>query len=138
VDNPVDRVPIRRDAIDAVVSHALRASPSECCGLLVGRKRRIVGAIETRNAAVNPTSRFLIDPKDHIDQRREARRRGLDVIGFYHSHPHSAPDPSDTDRHEAGYPNHLYLIVGLANDTPEVRLFVFEDGSFRRLSFDAE
>src|SRR5262245_41454334 len=98
------KVPKR--VIDAVVAHAREAAPTECCGLLVGRGTEILSARPARNIAVQPT-RFLIDPKDHIDGRREARGQGLDVVGFYHSHPHSPPDPSATDRAEADYPDHL-------------------------------
>jgi proteasome lid subunit RPN8/RPN11 len=68
-----------------IVDHAREAAPAECCGLLVGDSGEIVDAIRTRNIA-GDRSRFLIDPKDHIDGRRDARRRGLEVVGFYHSH----------------------------------------------------
>jgi proteasome lid subunit RPN8/RPN11 len=118
-----------RVVVDRVVSHARQAAPAECCGLLVGTVSRIVDAIPTRNIADSP-SRFLIDPKDHIDGRREARGRGLDVIGFYHSHPHSPARPSARDRDEFGYPDHLYLIVSLLVDPPELRMFIPGDGSF--------
>src|SRR2546428_1991157 len=106
---------IRNAAFDAIVAHAREAAPAECCGLLLGRGDEIVEAVRTRNIAEQPT-RFLIDPKDHIDGRRDARRRGIDVVGFYHSHPHSPAEPSDTDRAEASYADHLYLIVSLASD----------------------
>jgi len=66
-----------------IIEHAREAAPAECCGLLLGRGDEIVEAVRTRNIAAQPT-RFLIDPKDHINGRREARRRGLEVVGFYH------------------------------------------------------
>ena len=75
-------------------------------------------------------TRFLIDPKDHIDARRRARAQGLDVVGFYHSHPHSPPDPSSSDEAEASYPDHLYLIVGLASEPPDVRLYRLDAAHF--------
>jgi proteasome lid subunit RPN8/RPN11 len=123
-----------RGAIDSVVAHARRMAPSECCGLLVGSGSRILEAIPARNVAVSATTRFLVDPKDHIDGRRAARRRGLDVIGFYHSHPRSSAQPSATDRAEASYPDHLYLIVGLVNEAPEIRVFIPGDDDFREMT----
>jgi len=131
-------VGIRRGVLERIVSHARQAAPSECCGLLVGAGSRIVDAVATRNIAVPAAARFLIDPKDHIDGRRDARQRGLDVIGFYHSHPHSSARPSTTDREEAGYPDHLYLIVGLLSDPPEVRLFIPGAGDFCEVSMGEE
>jgi proteasome lid subunit RPN8/RPN11 len=116
-------------AIDAILLHARDAAPEECCGLLVGQAASVVEAFATRNLAESP-SRFRIDPKDHIDGLRRARRRGLDVIGFYHSHPRSSAAPSETDVAEASYPNHLCLIVGLGSDPPEVRLFQYDGRNF--------
>jgi proteasome lid subunit RPN8/RPN11 len=116
-----------------IIEHARSAAPAECCGLLVGRGPHVVDALPAHNIADSPT-RFLIDPKDHIDGRREARRRGLEVIGFYHSHPQSAAAPSQRDLDEAGYPDHLYLIVGMHVDPPDIRLFVHDGGNFREVA----
>ena len=114
---------------DAVVAHARDAAPRECCGLLVGSPNTIASAIRARNLAENP-DRFLIDPADHIKARRDARASGLDVVGFYHSHPHSAAAPSATDLAEAAYPDHLYVIVGLAGEAAEVVLYRFTGERF--------
>jgi proteasome lid subunit RPN8/RPN11 len=125
-------------AIDALIAHAREAAPAECCGLLLGGPAGVVEAVRTANIAAEPMSRFVIDPQDHIDGRRNARRRGLDVVGFYHSHPGSPAIPSETDRAEASYPDHLYLIVSLAGDLPDVALFRLDDGdrrNFLRLPF---
>jgi proteasome lid subunit RPN8/RPN11 len=121
--------------LDDIVEHAVVALPSESCGLLVGSEGAIVESVRTTNIAENPTRRFLIDPKDHIDGRRQARRRGLAVVGFYHSHPQSPPQPSATDLAEASYPLHLYLIVSLAAAAPAVALFTLENGNFRPVPF---
>jgi desampylase len=125
---------VSRAALDQVVAHAREAAPAECCGLLLGRGDEIVAAVRTRNIAELPT-RFLIDPRDHIDGRREARRQGLDVVGFYHSHPCSPAEPSETDRAEAAYPDHVHLIVSLAGAAPDVKVFELEHGNFRSRSF---
>ena len=123
---------LKSEAARRIIGHAREAAPAECCGLLVGRGTHVVDALPTRNIANSPT-RFLIDPKDHIDGRREARSRGLDVIGFYHSHPHSAAEPSPRDLDEAGYPDHLYLIVGLHSEPPDVRAFIPGARTFREV-----
>jgi proteasome lid subunit RPN8/RPN11 len=119
--------------LEAVVAHALGARPFECCGILLGREDEIVEAVRTGNLA-RSANRFLIDPGDHINVRRAARDRGLEVIGFYHSHPGSTAEPSETDLAEASYPNHLYLIVGLGPSPPEARLFRLAGGGFIELS----
>ncbi len=131
-------VTLKSSVLAEVVAHAREAVPAECCGLLLGHDAEITEAVRTRNVADQERSRFVIDPKDHIDGRRDARRRGLDVVGFYHSHPGSPAIPSETDRAEASYPDHLYLIVSLAGDPPDVALFRLDDGgrgNFLRLPF---
>jgi desampylase len=122
-------------ALDAVIAHARETMPAECCGVLLGTPEAIAEAVRTRNIADSPSSRFLIDPEDHITCRRDARRRGLDVVGFYHSHPRSPAAPSVTDAAEASYANHLYLIVSLAADPPEIALFRHEGGRLRLVPF---
>ena len=92
--------------------------------------------MRARNAADDRARRFLIDPADHFAARRIARERGLEVVGFYHSHPASPAEPSPRDLAEFSYPDHLYLIVSLRAEPVEIGLFRFERGSFQRVSFD--
>ena len=132
-----DDVFLGRRAHDDLVSHARAAAPAECCGLLLGTGESIVEAVRTRNTAAGP-SRFEIDPEDHIAARRSARERGLDVLGFYHSHPRSPATPSATDLAEASYPGHLYLIVSLMADPADVCLYRFEAGAFREVTWTSE
>jgi proteasome lid subunit RPN8/RPN11 len=126
---------MRAAALESAIGHARDAAPHECCGLLLGRGHDITDAIRTRNIAEAPETHFLIDPEDHIVARREARARGLDVVGFYHSHPRSPAEPSERDRAECSYEGHLYLIVSVRAEPAEVGLFRFDAGNFRRLRF---
>jgi proteasome lid subunit RPN8/RPN11 len=121
-------------ALRAIVAHARADEPRECCGLLLGARGELAEAVPTRNLALDP-NRFLIDPKEHIDARREGRRRGLEVVGFYHSHPRTPASPSPTDLADASYTDHLYVIVSLATDPAEVRVYSLIDGTFREVSF---
>jgi proteasome lid subunit RPN8/RPN11 len=120
-----------RAVCDAVVAHAREAVPDECCGILIGTHDEVVAAVRAANLSES-SSRFLIDPQDHIRARREARAAALDIVGFYHSHPHSEAVPSATDLAEASYADHLCLIVGLAGDGPDLRLYRFTGQAFER------
>ncbi len=97
--------------------------------MLIGRSDEVVEAVPARNAADRPT-RFLIDPQDHFDAIRSARSRQLEVVGYYHSHPHSPARPSATDLAEATYPDHLSLIVSLCEEPPDLRLYRFDGRNF--------
>jgi desampylase len=120
--------------LDAVAAHAHDTLPAECCGILIGRADDVVEAVPGLNQSDDP-NRYQLDPKAHIDARRAARHRGLEVIGFYHSHPHSEPEPSIADLAEATYPGHLYLIVRPLPAGAKVRLFRFEGGAFLEVGF---
>jgi proteasome lid subunit RPN8/RPN11 len=114
--------------LDEVGAHARLAVPHECCGLLLGTSHEILDAVRSPNLADDPTRRFLIDPAVHFDARRRARDRGLVLVGFYHSHPNSAPVPSTADLEGATYADHWYLIVRPSAEGAEARLFRL-DGS---------
>ena len=119
-----------RAVLASLIAHAREESPQECCGLLLGRGDEVAEARRARNMASSPATRFVIDPKDHIDARREGRARGLEVLGFYHSHPGGGAVPSSSDLAEASYPGSVYAIVGLGTEAPEVRVFEFANGNF--------
>jgi proteasome lid subunit RPN8/RPN11 len=91
--------------------------------------------VRARNIADEPRTKFLIDPADHFDALRSGRARGLEVVGFYHSHPSSPPEPSVRDLAEFSYPGFLYAIASLESTPAAVGLFRFEQGNFRRVSF---
>jgi desampylase len=126
---------LRAEVCDAIVAHARETAPAECCGLFLGREEEIVEAVRAGNIAADPASRFLIDPIDHFAAIRTARVRSLDIVGFYHSHPRSAAEPSARDLAEFDYPDHLYAIVSLRTEPGEIRLFRFASGNFQPVSF---
>ena len=128
---------IWRAALDAAIVHARNAAPAECCGVLLGNASGIVEAVPARNVSGDP-NRFSIDPRDHIGARRDGRTRGLDVLGFYQSHPRSAPVPSATDRAEASYPDLVHLIVSLEREPPETRAFMIDSGKVEELRLQIE
>ena len=103
-------VEIRQAVLADLIAHAREEAPNECCGVLVGTSGRIERSVRARNALGSPT-RYRIDPRDQIAAIKSAREQRESVVGFYHSHPSSPPSPSDTDRVEAAYPGHCYLIV---------------------------
>jgi proteasome lid subunit RPN8/RPN11 len=126
---------MRVAALEAVIAHARAVLPHECCGLLLGRDGQILEAVKARNLADEPAIRFLIAPEDHFAARRAARAGGLEVVGFYHSHPRSEAEPSILDRSEFTYDGYLYLIVSLRAEPAAVSLFQFDAGNFQRRSF---
>ena len=122
------QVHVRRGVVEAVIAHATRSNPNECCGLLLGSTDVIDESYPARNLRDSAT-RFLIDPADHFDAIRKARASGRLVRGAYHSHPRGPSEPSDTDA-ETADPEMLHMIVSLRDEMPGVRLFEWSGGNF--------
>jgi proteasome lid subunit RPN8/RPN11 len=126
---------IRRAVIDAVVGHARREDPMECCGLLIGAEDEVLESRPAGNLRQSRTA-YLVDPEDHFAAIRGARAAGLAVVGGYHSHPRSRPVPSATDLAEATDPDFLYLIVSLASTEPEIAAYRIGEGAFRTIPLE--
>jgi proteasome lid subunit RPN8/RPN11 len=111
-------------ARDALVAHAHEEAPLECCGLLLGRNDTVEESARARNVRRSRTS-YLIDPADHFAAIRRVRAEGRAIVGAYHSHPLSAPVPSESDVREALYREFLYLIVSLTDPAaPDLRGYI--------------
>ena len=60
-------------------------------------------------------NRFLIQPEELLEGEGYAREKGMDVIGFYHSHPDSPAVPSQYDLDHA-WPTYSYIIVSVISE----------------------
>ena len=126
----------RRD-YDSLRQHGEETYPHECCGILLGRVdddgTRIVTSIaRAGNTRIDSLhNRYNIDPRDQIRIQREARERGEDIIGYYHSHPDHTARWSTTDLAEAHWPGISYVITsvekGKAAITNSFELNGYED-----------
>ena len=129
-------ITIVRRVLDDVRAHAREAAPRECCGILIGTSECVLENVRAGNLA-DGTTRFEIDPHDHIRAVRLSRARGLDVVGFYHSHPRSRAYPSETDKAESGYAGAMHLIAGTHDAGEEARLFRIDSDGVTELRYVA-
>jgi proteasome lid subunit RPN8/RPN11 len=106
------------DLAATIARHGEATYPDECCGILLGHdtdgQRTVEKLLEIDNQwdEIERRRRFLIQPGDLLRAEREARRDGLDVLGFYHSHPDAPARPSEFDREHA-WPWYTYLIASI-------------------------
>jgi proteasome lid subunit RPN8/RPN11 len=119
---------ISAELADQIRSHGAETYPHECCGALLGRDmevadRPVYREIHALYPLVNrrddsPRNRFSVTSQDVLDAEKAARQRGLEVVGWYHSHPDHPARPSEYDRDHA-WPWYSYIIVSVANKVPE-------------------
>lgn len=106
--------------VEAIEAHLVDGYPEEACGGLLGRADadgsvHIVAARPARNTRTRERRRrYLIGPEDVLALEKEARDLGLDVVGYYHSHPDAPAAPSEFDREHA-WPWYVYLIASIRN-----------------------
>jgi proteasome lid subunit RPN8/RPN11 len=92
--------------------------PFECCGLLLGQfedgRKAVVETYSISNAREEEAkrNRFLIKPEELRRGEKYAREKGLDVVGFYHSHPDDRAVPSQYDLEHA-WPTYSYIVVSV-------------------------
>jgi proteasome lid subunit RPN8/RPN11 len=119
-------VRISQAALDAVHTHAVEGYPFEICGMLTAAKgdRDVTGIRRATNAdRDNPETTYTIAPAEHRQIEKECDAAGLDIVGYYHSHPDHASYASIRDTEQA-WPDYDYLIVScMAGEVRESKVF---------------
>jgi [CysO sulfur-carrier protein]-S-L-cysteine hydrolase len=129
---------ISRSMVEEVVAHAREEAPNECCGMIAARQGEAVAVHRARNAQASPL-RYEIDGRDQFRILDAIEREGLELGAIYHSHTRSAPVPSQTDINLARlWPDPLYVIVGVADEEPDVRAFHIRDGRVDEAALEIE
>jgi proteasome lid subunit RPN8/RPN11 len=115
---------IREELSGRIRAHGAETYPHECCGALLGsdgdggRAREVAEIVPLTNQRNDsPRNRFSITPEDVRDAEAAARKAGLDLIGWYHSHPDAPARPSEFDREHA-WPWYSYIIVSVQDRVP--------------------
>lgn len=108
-----------RVVYEAIRAHGEETYPHECCGALLGRFADGIWAVEDAVKAGNTRTdsahnRYNIAPSELVKIEREARGRGLDIAGFYHSHPDHPAQWSQTDLAEAHWIGCVYVITAVS------------------------
>ena len=112
------RLQLGPQLLAAMREHAEATYPEEACGGMLGRADsdtvEVVEVVSLANVReVERRRRYLIGPDDVLALERRAEARGLQVVGYYHSHPDAPAEPSAFDREHA-WPWYVYLIVSVA------------------------
>ena len=106
---------------DQLRAHGEETYPHECCGILLGRStpealevHQLIRAGNTRTDSAH--NRYHIAPIELVRAQREGRQAGLDIVGFYHSHPDHPAQYSVTDFAEAHWFGCAYVITAVSGD----------------------
>lgn len=126
----------KRRVVEEIKEQAEREYPQECCGLLIGRieddgrTRLVLETYPVANSwedarerehrmrvapgdAGTPDHRMLIAPADYMRAELHSMKRGLGVVGDYHSHPDHPAAPSRFDAEHSPWTTMSYIIVSV-------------------------
>lgn len=121
---------------EKIRAHGAETYPHECCGALLGRDASAVAGIDPGKDALtppreilalfplvnrredSPRNRFSVAVDDVRAADKAAREQGLEVVGWYHSHPDHPARPSGYDRDHA-WPWYSYIIVSVHSGAPQ-------------------
>ncbi|NOT31121.1 MAG: M67 family metallopeptidase [Planctomycetes bacterium] len=120
---------------DEIEREARRGYPYEVCGLLLGHvdatrvdvRRTLLG----RNIHSTPRTAFELDPASVLAALDGAK--GLDVVGFFHSHPDRPAWPSAADDQGAWEGAVTVISAVDVHGACATRGFFFEAGGFHEL-----
>lgn len=112
----------------AIVDHARSEAPNEACGVIAGRGTVTHEVIPIANVADDQQHTYVMDEQSLVTTLISIEKRGLELVGFYHSHPNSDPIPSPTDIRQATYPATPYLIVSLKGSEARLSAWLMRYG----------
>jgi proteasome lid subunit RPN8/RPN11 len=111
-------IEIPPDILQEIHAHGEQSYPEEGAGFLLGK---YAGDVKTVTAILPVTNsredsarhnRYLLTAEDTLRAEMEAMRRGLELVGVFHSHPDHPNSPSEFDR-EWAVPWFSYLITSV-------------------------
>jgi len=131
-------IKLTQDQYQQIIEHGLSGKPLEICGLLAGAVQggdSNVLEVHRVESLDKSALTYSMNGLDYARIERDVTRRGLKLVGIYHTHPATVPYPSVTDvarAHWEGtddllFPDFSYLIVSLRDPAnPEPRSFKIE------------
>ena len=116
-----------RPHLKKVEADARARAPVEACGILVGKQKgnnfEVLDVVKASNVMDSPT-RFEIDPEELYRVIKDAEAKGLDVIGFYHSHLGYGAGPSVVDLdHMKFLSSFIWLICDISAEGVKFKAF---------------
>ena len=116
---------LSKDLYQHLRAHGEETYPHECCGILLGKATddaiHVTALLRAGNTRTDSAhNRYNIAPQELIQAQREGRKSGLDIVGFYHSHPDHPAQWSTTDFAEAHWFGCAYVITAVEQGAAQI------------------
>ena len=122
---------INNDKLCDIKNEVKKSYPLECCGFLVGintSEKKVVEVFPVQNKNIERThDRYEIDGKEFVNVDKEAAKKGLQIIGIYHSHPDHPAIPSAYDT-QCAWGGYSYMIAAIEKGKKiEIRSWIYDE-----------
>ena len=115
---------IKKEIVDYLGVYAGEKMPNEACGYLAGQRELITKFYPMTNVDNSP-EHFSFDPEEQFKVMKEARRKRLELLAVYHSHPSSPARMSEEDKRLAYDTSIIYVIYSVRDS--EIKSFRIGD-----------
>lgn len=116
--NPMQLM-LRQHHLNELLSYAQKNPTFESCAYLLGtsddKNNQLKQIIPMSNVHPSAEHFFAFSPNEQLRVFHLLQKLRLQIIGIFHSHPHSPPILSDEDLKYIFFPNQSNLILSLKN-----------------------
>lgn len=127
---------IPRHIVENIFEHGRQEAPLEACGILAGSEENVEALYRMTNVDKS-REHFSMEPKEQFRVVKDIRAKGQKMLGIYHTHPESAPFPSDEDIRLGLTPDVVHIIASLVCPADRnIRGFSINDGKTKQINLE--
>jgi len=86
---------IKREIYDEMIKYCFQCIPNEACGILAGDDW-VTEIYKIKNIESSPVSYFM-DPVEQLKAMKDIRKKKIEMVAIFHSHPLGGFYPSQKD-----------------------------------------
>jgi [CysO sulfur-carrier protein]-S-L-cysteine hydrolase len=116
-------------------AHVQRCIPEEACGILGGRENRVEYALPVTNELHSPV-RFKMAPEEQLKAFMWLEQNGLDMVGYYHSHPTGPDHLSETDLAQFFYPGVALVLLYPKDSIWIIKGFIIKENDIKEINIE--
>ena len=126
---------ISNSDVKVLIEHAKSEDPKESCALLIGSETdeewNVKEVFLTENMDDSKIN-FTISPEEELNVDTVARKKDMEIVCIFHSHPNSDASPSLTDKKFMNVNPFPWIIYSC--ETDEMNCFVLKNKSLEQIS----
>ncbi len=124
---------IPAESADLILAHVQRCIPEEACGILGATGNLVKFVVPVTNELHSPV-KFRMAPEEQLKAFIWLEQNGLEMVGYYHSHPAGPDHLSETDRRQFFYPGVVLVLIYPEYSTWQLKGFIINDNNIKEIN----